>query len=154
MKETDLIPEISRGTVQRSDACEFARLLGMAVTKIEDGRVHVAMPTKGMKNAHGTTHGGAIFAIADHAFGIAANMEGIDQIAISAHIRYFTIPAADTLEAVARRTSETERTSVYTVDVYSGGRLVASFEGVGFKIGETGFLPPTTPSDTARRHVS
>ncbi|HOZ44239.1 MAG TPA: hotdog fold thioesterase, partial [Methanoculleus sp.] len=87
------------------------------------------------KNVHGTTHGGAIFSLADHAFGIAANMEGIDQIAISARIRYFTVPAADTLEAVARRVSETERTSVYAVDVFSGDRLVASFEGIGFKIG-------------------
>ncbi|MFA7563287.1 MAG: PaaI family thioesterase [Methanoculleus sp.] len=137
MKKTGSIPEAYRGVVQRSDACEFARLLGMTVTGIEDGCVHVAMPTAGMKNAHGTIHGGAIFAIADHAFGIAANMEGIDQIAISACIRYFTIPTADTIEAVARKISETEKTSVYTVDVYSGGRLVASFEGVGFKIGGT-----------------
>ncbi|MDK2890564.1 MAG: acyl-CoA thioesterase [Methanoculleus sp.] len=138
MKKTASIPETYAEAVQRSDACEFARLLGMAVTAIEDGRVRVAMRTEGMKNAHGTVHGGAIFAIADHAFGIAANMDGIDQMAISAHIRYFSVPAADTLEAVACRISEMERTSVYAVDVYSGDRLVATFEGVGFKIGVPG----------------
>ncbi|MCM2466696.1 PaaI family thioesterase [Methanoculleus oceani] len=138
MKKTASIPEIYAAAVHRSDTCEFARLLGMEVTEIEGGCVRVAMSTEGTKNAHGTTHGGAIFAIADHAFGIAANMDGIDQIAISAYIRYFSVPAAGTLEAVARRVSETERTSVYTVDVYSGERLVASFEGVGFKIGVPG----------------
>ena len=137
MKETVSIPETYIEAVQRSDACEFARLLGLAVTAIGDGLVKVAMATEGMKNAHGTTHGGAIFAIADHAFGVAANMEGIDQIAISANIRYFTVPAGETLEAVAYMVSETERTSVYAVDVYSGDRLVATFEGVGFKIGGT-----------------
>lgn len=137
MKKTAPIPETYIEAVHRSDTCEFARLLGMEVTAIEGGRVRVVMRTEGMKNAHGTVHGGAIFAIADHAFGIAANMDGIDQIAISAHIRYFSVPAADTLEAVARRVSETEKTSVYAVDVYSGDRLVATFEGVGFKIGGT-----------------
>jgi acyl-CoA thioesterase len=138
MKQTASIPEIYAAAVHRSDTCEFARLLGMEVTGIEGGRVRVAMPTEGMKNAHGTVHGGAIFAIADHTFGIAANMDGIDEIAISAHIRYFTVPAGETLEAVARRVSETERTSVYAVDVFSGDRLVAAFEGVGFKIGVLG----------------
>jgi acyl-CoA thioesterase len=137
MKETVPVPKAYSAAVQRSDACEFARLLGMTVTAIEDGLVKVAMPTKGMKNAHGTIHGGAIFAIADHAFGIAANLEGVDEIAISANIRYFSVPAGETLEAVAHMISETGRTSVYAVEVYSGERLVASFEGVGFKIGRT-----------------
>ncbi|MDK2916959.1 MAG: acyl-CoA thioesterase [Euryarchaeota archaeon] len=135
MEETPSIPEAYVEAVERSDTCEFARRLGMKVTAIEDGRVHVTMPTAGMKNGHGTVHGGAIFAVADHAFGIAANLEGVDEIAISANIRYFTVPAGETLEAVAYMVSETERTSVYAVDVYSGGRLVASFEGVGYKIG-------------------
>ncbi|WP_332449943.1 PaaI family thioesterase [Methanoculleus sp.] len=136
MNEAASIPEACRRTVQRSDSCGFARLLGMRVTAIEGDRVRVAMSTEGMKNGHGTTHGGAIFALADHAFGIAANMEGIDEIAISANIRYLTIPAGETLEAVAYMVSETERTSVYAVDVYSGDRHVASFEGVGFKTGQ------------------
>ncbi len=113
----------------------FARLLGMKVTEVADGCVRVAMHAEGMENAYGTVHGGAIFALADHAFGIAANLEGVNQVAISAHISYLSPPTADTLEAVARRVSETERTSVYAVDVYSGDRHVASFEGVGFKIG-------------------
>ena len=135
MNEAASIPEPCRRTVQRSDSCGFARLLGMVVTAIEDGRVRVAMPAAGKENGHGTTHGGAIFAVADHAFGVAANMEGIDQIAISAYIQYFTVPAGETLEAVAYRVSETEKTSVYAVDVYSGERRVATFEGVGFKTG-------------------
>ena len=131
-------PETQAEAVRRADACGFARLLGMEVTEVADGCVRVAMQVDGMENAHGTIHGGAIFALADHAFGIAANLEGVDQIAISAHIHYFSPPATNALEAVARRVSETEKTSVYAVDVYSGDRHVAAFEGIGFK---TGFLP-------------
>ncbi|WP_292518031.1 PaaI family thioesterase [Methanoculleus sp.] len=135
MKAKRSIPESYAGVVHRSDTCEFARRLGMVVTEIAGGSVRVAMPTAGMENAHGTTHGGAIFALADHAFGIAGNMDGVDQTGLSGHIRYFSPPAGETLEAVARRVSETERVSVYAVDVYSGDRLVASLEGVGFKTG-------------------
>ena len=129
------IPEVYTEAVRRSETCGFARLLGMVVTEIEGGWVRVAMPIAGKENVHGTTHGGAIFAVADHAFGVAANLDGIDQIAISAYIQYFSVPAAGTLEAMAYRVSETEKTSVYAVDVYSGDRRVATFEGVGFKIG-------------------
>lgn len=129
-------PEASvNGTVCRFDACGFARLLGMKVTEASRECVRVTMSTAGRENAHGTTHGGAIFALADHAFGIAGNLDGVDQTAISAHIRYFSPPTSGTLEAVARKVSETERTSVYAVDIYSGDRHVASFEGIGFKTG-------------------
>jgi acyl-CoA thioesterase len=125
-------PEAAR----RGDACGFARLLGMEVTGVAGGCVRVAMQANGMENAYGTVHGGAIFALADHAFGIAANLEGEDQIAISAHIHYLSPPARGArLEAVARRVLETEKTSVYTVDVYAGDRHVATFEGIGFKVG-------------------
>ena len=135
MKKTASVPEAYAEAVHRSDTCGFARLLGMEVTEIAGGCVRVAMPTAGRENGHGMTHGGAIFALAAHAFGIAGNLDGVDQTGISAHIRYFSPPAGETLEAVARRVSETERTSVYTVDVYSGGRLVASLEGGGCKTG-------------------
>lgn len=135
MHETGSIPEAYGDVVRRSDACPFARRLGMRVTAIEGDRVRVSMPTAGMKNGHGTTHGGAIFALADHAFGIAGNLSGEDQIGLSAYIQYLSVPAGATLEAVARKVSETEKTSLYTVDVYSGDRRVATFEGVGFKTG-------------------
>ena len=132
------IPEAYAEAVRRSDACGFAHLLGMVVMEAGPGCVRVVMPTAGRENVHGTTHGGAIFALADHAFGIAANLDGVDQMAISAHIHYFSPPAGDMIEAVARRVAETGRTSVYAVDVYSDRRHVASLEGVGFKTG----VPP------------
>lgn len=129
------IPDVYTEIVERSDACEFARLLGMEVVEANGGCVRVIMRADKVKNAHGTAHGGAIFALADHAFGIAANLEGIDQLAISAHIHYLsTAVAGEDLEAIARRVSESEKTSVYAVDVYTGDRHIASFEGIGFKI--------------------
>lgn len=135
MTDARPIPEVYAEAVRRSETCGLARLLDIRVTEIEGGRVRVAMPTAGKENAHGTTHGGAIFAVADHAFGIAANLNGVDQIAISAYIQYLSVPAEGTLEAVAWKVSETEKTSLYTVEVFSGERRIATFEGVGFKTG-------------------
>jgi len=128
-------PESRTEAVRRGDSCGFARLLGMEVTRVADGCVRVAMQAKGMENAYGTVHGGAIFALADHAFGIAANLDGVGQVAISAHVHYLSPPVAGMpLEAVAKRVGDGEDVCV------CGGRLygrshVASFEGIGFKIG-------------------
>jgi len=113
--------------------CEFARLLGIEIVEIWSGGARAVMETPGKANLMGIAHGGAVFALADHVFGVAANAGGAAQIAISAHIRYLA-PATGRLEAVARRVSETDRFSVFEVLVYAGDRLAASFEGVGLKI--------------------
>ena len=42
-------------------------------------------------------HGGAIFAIADHAFGIAGNLDEVEETGLSAPIRYFSPPAGGRL---------------------------------------------------------
>ena len=84
-------------------------------------------------NGFGIGHGGAVFSLADEAFAIAANQGEYPQVALSASIKYHK-PATGRLTAVAKKAREDERTSVYTVLVYSGSDLVAEFEGIGFKL--------------------
>ncbi|MCG7854895.1 MAG: PaaI family thioesterase [Methanoregulaceae archaeon] len=110
----------------------FARLLGMVITEARPGWARVVMDSRDKANPNRKLHGGAIFAIADQAFGIAANMEDPPEVAVSASIMYLT-PAAGRLEAVAERMGEDDRHSLYRVRVYEGKRLVATFEGVGVK---------------------
>jgi acyl-CoA thioesterase len=110
----------------------FARLLGMEITEARPGWARVVMDPRDKGNPNQKLHGGAIFAIADQAFGIAANMEDPPEVAVSASIMYLT-PAAGRLEAVAERVGEDDRHSLYHVRVYEGKRLVATFEGVGIK---------------------
>ncbi len=110
----------------------FARLLGMEITDARPGWARVVMESGDKGNPNQKLHGGAIFALADQAFGIAANMEDPPEVAVSASIMYLT-PAAGRLEAVAERISEDDRHSLYHVRVYEGRRLVATFEGVGVK---------------------
>lgn len=110
----------------------FACLLGMEITEARPGWARVVMDPHDKGNPNQKLHGGAIFAIADQAFGIAANMEDPPEVAVSASIMYLT-PAAGRLEAVAERVGEDDRHSLYHVRVYEGKRLVATFEGVGIK---------------------
>ena len=113
-------------------ACPFARLLGMEILETWPGGARVVMDTTGKENFLGVAHGGAIFALADQAFAAAANREGILQVAVSVHIQFFS-PAKGRLEAIARLIAETDRTSLILVEVKSGERVVATFEGVAYK---------------------
>ena len=119
--------------VEDFNRSEFARLLQMVVTETWDGGARVAMDVSGKRNPLGNAHGGAIFALADHAFGIAANQEIFSEVAVSASIHYIA-PAVETLEAVAEKVSENNLTSLYRVVVYEGPRIIATFEGVGMKM--------------------
>ncbi|MDD1677353.1 MAG: PaaI family thioesterase [Methanomicrobiales archaeon] len=128
MQERKVDPDI----VRAFDSCEFSRLLGMSVVDTWDGGARVVMEAGGKANAMGVAHGGAIFSLADQAFGIAANQEGVVHVAVSVHINYIA-PAQGRLEAVARRVSQTEDRVLYAIRVTEGDRLIAEFEGLAWK---------------------
>jgi acyl-CoA thioesterase len=118
--------------IEALGACPFARLLGMEILEAGPGRARVAMDATGKENFLGVAHGGAIFALADQAFAAAANRGELLQVAVSVHIHYLA-PAKGRLEAVARLIGETDTYSHILVEVKSGERLVATFEGVAYK---------------------
>jgi acyl-CoA thioesterase len=115
------------------DQCEFARLLGMQILESADGYARVAMPGSGKLNSNGVLHGGAIFALADQAFGIAANCGGRSRVAVSVSILYIA-PSSGNLVATARRVSDNGSCDTYRVMVQEGERLIAEFEGVAFRV--------------------
>ena len=120
------------GVVASFDDCGFARTLGLRVISVEDGTVTVAMDGEGVFNRNGAVHGGAIFALADHAFGCAANLAG-REVALAAEISYLS-PANGPLTATARCVSGTPSVSLYRVEVRQGDRLIAVFTGHGFRL--------------------
>ncbi|MDI6719326.1 MAG: PaaI family thioesterase [Methanomicrobiales archaeon] len=129
---TEKLSDTLANHVRAFNDCECARLLGMEIADVWDGGARVVMDTEGKRNVHRVAHGGAVFAVADQAFGIAANAQGGMQVAVSAHI-HFIAPATGVLEAIAERRAESRDHSVYEVRVYADGRLVAQFEGVAWK---------------------
>ncbi|MDD1685153.1 MAG: hotdog fold thioesterase [Methanoregula sp.] len=112
---------------------DFARLLGMKVLEASDGYSRVTMDCAGKLNHNGVAHGGAIFALADQAFGIAANCCGVSRVAVSVTIQYIA-PARGKLVAVARRVEDNGTTDTYRIMVHEGERPVAEFTGVAFRV--------------------
>jgi len=121
------LPEI----IAEFNESEFARLLGMTITDAHDGYARVTMDCIGKMNPSGVAHGGAIFALADHAFGIASNCGSTHRVAVSVSIQYL-VPATGTLVAEARQVADTGKYASFQVIVYAGERPVATFDGVAF----------------------
>jgi len=131
---TFLPPEVC-GRLERIMKVQFVKDLGIETRSItEDGEVRCVMQVDDKLNAMGGAHGGAVFALADQAFAIASNLGKESQVALVASINFIR-PGKGMLEAVARRTSDTRKTSLYEVQVFDDGELVAVFQGTGYKIG-------------------
>ena len=114
------------------NAAPFAVLNGLVVTRVgEDLSVVVIMEIPDKLNAHGTVHGGAIFSVADHAFGIASNLDGKPKVGITSQITYLA-PATATggpLVATATKAGEAGTSTAYQVTVTQDGRQIALFYG-------------------------
>ncbi|MDO9323766.1 MAG: hotdog fold thioesterase [Methanoregula sp.] len=111
----------------------FARLLNMIITEAQDGYARVVMDCGQTLNPHAVIHGGAIFALADQAFGIAANCSDCDRVAVSVHIQYIA-PATGSLVAIANRVADNGRYSTFRVMVREGERIIAEFDGVALQV--------------------
>lgn len=119
--------------IKQFNESEFARLLGIEILEASEGYSRVTMDCAGKANPGGVAHGGAIFALADQAFGIAANCCGINRVAVSVSILYIA-PAKGKLVAEARRVEDNGSCDTYRVMVHEGDRPVAEFTGVGFRV--------------------
>jgi len=110
----------------------FVKSLGIKCVDGGPGRAAVRMR---VKSAHlsfnGTCHGGVVFALADTAFGLAANSHGKIAPGIDVHMTFQTaVNRGDVLTATATEISRSRRLAVYRVDVArADATLVASFTG-------------------------
>jgi LAO/AO transport system kinase len=135
-----IAPDDSAGWTRRLEALAardgLCQMLGIAVRSGGPGRCEATM-TVGPQhlNFNGGCHGGAIFALADSAFGLASNSHGPLASGIDAHITYQAgVAAGSTLVARANEVSRSRRLAVYRIDVtrldQGGGETpVSSFTG-------------------------
>ena len=110
--------------------------LGIAVLGGGPGRAELAMTVAARHlNFNGGCHGGAIFALADSAFGLASNSHGPLASGIAAHITYQAgVREGERLVARAVEVSRSRRLAVYRIDVVrpdagGGETVVSSFTG-------------------------
>jgi LAO/AO transport system kinase len=100
---------------------------GTATLRMQVGAQHI--------NFNGTCHGGALFTLADSAFGLACNSYGILAAAIDGHVTFHhAVRAGDVLHACAIELSKSKRVSVYRVEVKRerDDALVSAFTGTAF----------------------
>ena len=121
----------------------FVRSLGIELKEVNDCGVVLEMTVANShRNFLGGAHGGLIFSLADTAFGIAANTNGIVAIGIDTHMAYIQgCRPDDRLRASSQQIGCSRRVAVYRVDVTRDAETVATFTG-------TVYLPGRTLADT------
>ena len=110
----------------------FARAMGVTLVDGGPGHATVAMTVREQHlNFNGSCHGGAIFALADAAFGLASNSHGAVAAGIDAHITYQAAAGlGDELTATGLEVSRSRRLAVYRIDVArADGTMISSFTG-------------------------
>ena len=113
----------------------YATALGAKLVSADPELVIVELPlTEDHLNFHETTHGGALFSLADCAFSLISNAAGPVAVAIDTHL---VISAAtergDTLRAEATEVRRGRQLATYQVRVTrNDGRLCGLFTGTVF----------------------
>ena len=116
---------------------EFMELLGVTLTRIVPGEVHLSFPVRDqLKQQHGVVHAGALASAMDSAAGYAAFTlmpEGSGVVSVEFKVNLLEPARGDRIEARARvvragRTLTSVAAEAWAVDA-EGERLVATFSG-------------------------
>ncbi len=112
----------------------FPQKLGIKLEAVQAGYARLSLKiAPDMHNFNGVTHGGALFTLADTAFGLASNTRGT---ALAMHISINYIKATvsgDLLTAVAEEEHLTRSTGIYRMTVFRGDETVALLRGTVFR---------------------
>lgn len=113
----------------------FARFLGITLVEVGAGTATAELKvTEHMLNAHGTTHGAVIFALADFVFAVACNSYGKTSVALSMNIGFLAASQQGThLRATAVEENRTHRTSWYRIRVENEQGTVAILDALAYR---------------------
>ena len=117
----------------REDA--FARHNGMTITELREGYARAEMELQPHHlNGAQTVHGGALFTLADFAFGAASNSRGQVALSINSSISIFKGAKEGKLIAEAREVSNSPKLASFEVSIRTGtGDLLATFQGMVYR---------------------
>jgi acyl-CoA thioesterase len=106
----------------------FAGALGIDLVEASPGCTVLAMTVRRKHlNCYDIAHGGAIFTLADTAFGMAANTHDVVAIAIDAHVAFaVAVKEGDRLTARAHEVSRGKKTAVYRVEIQRQDAMTVS----------------------------
>ncbi|MER3401081.1 MAG: phenylacetic acid degradation protein PaaD [Thermoflexus sp.] len=109
----------------------FMAALGLEGEVLGPGRARVRGVVRGDHlNLHGTAHGGFLYTVADAAFALASNAEGVPAVALSTQMEYLRpVQEGEAIEALAEEVHRGRRVALYRVEVWRAGERVALFTG-------------------------
>ena len=115
----------------------FARHMGIEIVEMKPGYAKAVMPLEApQKNGVGIAHGGAVFGLADVAFGGASNSSGHVALGIVSSINYMAAGKKGPLAAEAKELHRSRKLGHYEVLVFDGNdaliavcRATAYFRG-------------------------
>ena len=113
----------------------FSSWLGIEILECAIGRCKVAMTIKKeMLNSMNKAHGGISYALADTAFGFAANTHGKFAVSIETSINHIeAINEGDYLVAESVIEKVNNKLGFNIIEVKRGNELVALFKGVVYR---------------------
>ena len=112
----------------------FAATSGVRLTELRPGfaKADLTVEDRHM-NSVGIVQGGAVFTLADFAFGAASNSRGKVAVAINTSLSFLKATESGTLIAEATEIARSRRISTCTVRITNGaGDLVALFQGTAY----------------------
>ena len=122
-------------TIENVKNDRFAQLLGIEIVEVKIGYALLKLRIEEKHlNGIGMVQGGALFTLADYAFGVAANADGSTAVGINANISYFKTPKGKIIYAEAMEENTNKKICGYKVRIKDeDGSLVASFTGLGYR---------------------
>ena len=113
---------------------QFAEALGIELVQVSLGHAHARMLIReDHYNGLRTVHGGALFALADFAFAVAANSHGNIAVGVNTSMSFVKAATTGTLYAEAREMSRSPKLSTYEVIITDdGGSNIAIFQGMAY----------------------
>jgi acyl-CoA thioesterase len=114
----------------------FAVGCGMKLLELRPGYAKTTMTVEERHfNGVGTVHGGAIFTLADFAFGVAVRTGGRVAVAVNVGISYMKAVRSGTLYAEATEIDRSRKLANCTVRVTDdAGELIALFQGTAYNL--------------------
>ncbi|PLX81518.1 MAG: thioesterase [Desulfuromonas sp.] len=118
----------------------FVRTIGLRLTELRDGYSAVEMVHEPARhdNLFRRAHGGAIYALIDEAFEIAAQSDGSIAVALNVNVTYVASPEPGSLlRAEAKRISQSKKTANFDIWVMADdGKLIATCRALAFRTGK------------------
>jgi len=114
----------------------FGRFVGVEIVEVSPGAATCRMIVRDEhKNPFGTVNAGAVYTLAETAFGAAANSHGNVALAVNLSIAYLNPATGPVLTATAEELSAGGHMATYSVKVADdSGKIVADVQAMGYRM--------------------